>query len=312
MPNCAFFFIIINLKNDTKMIELLDGTKNLIINQKNGLFSDASYFIHLNVCKNPRCNCGGVNVIISTEVELSDNKADCVIPVNVHEKKIKPTSNDDFLSVEKNKDAVREFFMENLSVNDWFFLKEIYFKKKFDIIEHVNCDDIEFEFSRIDFEDESLMLPYIDIFAASFFEIQIKNSTYVISDSYCKNPQCNCKDLNIQIEKIIPNKNGNNTSETIGNFEFNYITSKSTIEGPHKKEMESVFQKMNVEYKNLQNIFERRHKIVKELYAKARLNFYKGYKESVKHKSIGRNDPCFCGSGKKFKNCCLKNETVKS
>ena len=29
--------------------------------------------------------------------------------------------------------------------------------------------------------------------------------------------------------------------------------------------------------------------------------------ETVKnpHKNIGRNDPCHCGSGKKFKKCCL-------
>jgi preprotein translocase subunit SecA len=25
---------------------------------------------------------------------------------------------------------------------------------------------------------------------------------------------------------------------------------------------------------------------------------------------VGRNDPCPCGSGKKYKNCCLKNESV--
>ena len=25
----------------------------------------------------------------------------------------------------------------------------------------------------------------------------------------------------------------------------------------------------------------------------------------TKEKTIGRNDPCFCGSGKKYKKCCL-------
>ena len=25
---------------------------------------------------------------------------------------------------------------------------------------------------------------------------------------------------------------------------------------------------------------------------------------------IGRNDPCPCGSGKKYKNCCLRKETM--
>ena len=30
--------------------------------------------------------------------------------------------------------------------------------------------------------------------------------------------------------------------------------------------------------------------------------------------TIGRNDPCHCGSGKKYKNCCLKkdNSSMKS
>ncbi len=27
-----------------------------------------------------------------------------------------------------------------------------------------------------------------------------------------------------------------------------------------------------------------------------------------KHAKIGRNDPCICGSGKKFKNCCMGKE----
>jgi preprotein translocase subunit SecA len=30
--------------------------------------------------------------------------------------------------------------------------------------------------------------------------------------------------------------------------------------------------------------------------------------EKVEGKKIGRNDPCPCGSGKKYKHCCGKNE----
>ncbi|MDE8735483.1 SEC-C metal-binding domain-containing protein, partial [Eubacteriales bacterium DFI.9.88] len=38
-----------------------------------------------------------------------------------------------------------------------------------------------------------------------------------------------------------------------------------------------------------------------------RQEFVKAYKKSktvVKGEKIGRNDPCPCGSGKKYKNCC--------
>lgn len=30
------------------------------------------------------------------------------------------------------------------------------------------------------------------------------------------------------------------------------------------------------------------------------------------NKKVGRNDPCSCGSGKKYKNCCLLKENRKS
>lgn len=36
-----------------------------------------------------------------------------------------------------------------------------------------------------------------------------------------------------------------------------------------------------------------------------RLMAYKNRKPSVREYKIGRNDPCPCGSGKKYKNCCL-------
>ena len=46
----------------------------------------------------------------------------------------------------------------------------------------------------------------------------------------------------------------------------------------------------------------------KEIFSEEELKkFYKEQKESTtirKHKKIGRNDPCPCGSGKKYKKCC--------
>ena len=40
-----------------------------------------------------------------------------------------------------------------------------------------------------------------------------------------------------------------------------------------------------------------------------RLMDYQNRKPSVReYKKIGRNDPCPCGSGKKYKNCCLRKE----
>ena len=42
------------------------------------------------------------------------------------------------------------------------------------------------------------------------------------------------------------------------------------------------------------------------------LNQYKNaHTPKIKEYKIGRNEPCPCGSGKKFKNCCINKEKYK-
>jgi preprotein translocase subunit SecA len=291
-----------------QMIQIQENPKNgknLIINQETGLFSDATYFIHLNVCKNAKCNCGIIKLIVSKQEELLEDKIEYVIPMDVHNKTIKSTSDKDFKSIENNKDAVRNFFLENLTREDWHLLSVEYFEMKFDIIEQVNVNEIDYEFSREHIEDEALMVFYSDIFEASFFQLELENESYEISDYYCKNPQCNCTDVYLEIFKIKRIRGRKNTSNSLGEIKYNYKTFETTIEGKYQKEKELVFNKLKEKYENLQHIFERRHKIVKELFKKVIIKFEKEQIESAKYKNRGRNELCPCGSGKKFKNCCL-------
>jgi preprotein translocase subunit SecA len=45
-------------------------------------------------------------------------------------------------------------------------------------------------------------------------------------------------------------------------------------------------------------------KVVTETNQNGEINREDKYKEIAKNKKIGRNEPCHCGSGKKFKHCC--------
>ena len=60
------------------------------------------------------------------------------------------------------------------------------------------------------------------------------------------------------------------------------------------KFLNEVVEFWNKNYLIFANDCRQKHK---ELMEKARF--------MEEHKSIGRNDPCPCGSGKKFKKCCL-------
>ena len=44
---------------------------------------------------------------------------------------------------------------------------------------------------------------------------------------------------------------------------------------------------------------EKRHEITKE---------FRASKVFMKQETVGRNDPCPCGSGKKYKKCCGKDK----
>ena len=40
-------------------------------------------------------------------------------------------------------------------------------------------------------------------------------------------------------------------------------------------------------------------------------SFFKGEEEAAERPKVGRNDPCWCGSGKKYKKCHLHEDEKK-
>ena len=75
------------------------------------------------------------------------------------------------------------------------------------------------------------------------------------------------------------------------------------------KEMEKAIIAANLGY-NPSNDGETIRIVVPALTEERRKELYKESRNSttvVKGKKIGRNDPCPCGSGKKYKKCCGKN-----
>ncbi len=85
----------------------------------------------------------------------------------------------------------------------------------------------------------------------------------------------------------------------------------------YKKEAFDVFAEMTdrISIETLSRIFKiqiRKEEAVKELPKKQRLNYNRGSGSEIqqpvhKGKKVGRNDPCPCGSGKKYKKCCGVN-----
>lgn len=81
---------------------------------------------------------------------------------------------------------------------------------------------------------------------------------------------------------------------------FSYIPN----EGFVKQELQQQYDFFNAEDSHL---FPMEYPDMEDLYYRQQLETMKEWNEPIRsEKKIGRNDPCPCGSGKKYKKCCLK------
>jgi len=130
---------------------------------------------------------------------------------------------------------------------------------------------------------------------------------YWVIDSYCVNPQCNCKNMGLSFLYATENKtlDVGGMLVDLNNFVPDQIIprSKSSTE---LTEMWKTFVGQPGIKKELGRRQKKMQKIGKEL---VKLKTITGFgKVPTTSKSgevkVGRNDPCPCGSGKKFKKCC--------
>ena len=268
----------------------MNNKNNLILNSLIENFLDSSYFSHLMVCEDPKCNCGAAKIIVTKGENLVADKVECSIPINVHEKIIEPVSHSEFFTSRKTKQEIRDFFSKNLTKEDWQVLNSQYFDDKFKKIEKVNPDDITFEFSNDDLEDDSLMLPYSMIFPASLLYLDSDKGKYAIYEHYCKNPKCDCTDIIISVKKNKTDKTDINSQEEIGNINYDYQTLKINIKGKAKEELQYVFDELNKKYDNLPEIYKNRNQIIRDIYKKAKIKYHKEKdqkQQDTKYKNAG-------------------------
>ncbi len=135
--------------------------------------------------------------------------------------------------------------------------------------------------------------------------LQIDNGDYMVLDSYCATPYCDCSDMAINLFKI--------NSETVlekPDFSFVYNYKSNKYENDMNIGQDIIENQIIPNLLNLNKLFKERHKQLKEkLYSlmqkKQRQAVLKKQKKNWKSDKIGRNDSCPCGSGKKYKKCCI-------
>jgi len=152
------------------------------------------------------------------------------------------------------------------------------------------------------------LVNYSSIFGRdSNISLQFNSQDYYILDNYCVASNCNCSDILIDVYK---KKDKDKPAEFTFSFNFDYISKKiSEVECLESGEFFDINDRL---LKENPQLFENRHNELKNFFKDHPKNKVGGelFKNKTSLIKIGRNEPCPCGSGKKYKKCCLDKDKI--
>ncbi len=97
---------------------------------------------------------------------------------------------------------------------------------------------------------------------------------------------------------------GINTSLNNGEYDLNELTAESTVKLEY--DLKKLYWNMLDAKADWLYLLPEWNELLSEFERAAIKKDYNKSKTIIKDKKIGRNDPCPCGSGKKYKQCCMK------
>jgi hypothetical protein len=265
------------------------------------------YECNLRSCDNPVCRCGIVYLNLhsieqgSEENEISKNISSYQVDIDIIERKL---GYKDKNIVSKENLDFANILISKMDDADFTLLWKVYFGYKNKKTEEATIDSIDAVFDYQEVEEDGLMYAYNDVLPYGdhlYFEINGKD--FLIFDQYCLLPKCSCTDTTLS---IYPAKQYNRGLEELFSVELTYKNKKwkkpkARTTSPDIQSVRSALEEQIPDfYKKLLN----RHKKIKGIYANCKKKHFADMQQ-VREVKIGRNAPCPCGSGKKYKKCCM-------
>jgi hypothetical protein len=166
---------------------------------------------------------------------------------------------------------------------------------------------------------EGIMVSYSKVFSKDgsvldgnfgcSFIFSFESKQYVIEDLYCMNPECDCQAARFMFLEI--NNETNVLSEIFSVFlSFQNEVDFDSLIGCTKTEAMRIFGKWRESLPTLLHHIKFRYEEIKQVGVQIILDesnavsWSGSLQDGERKKKIGRNDPCPCGSGKKYKKCC--------
>lgn len=260
-------------------------------------------------CKNPVCMCETVSLDLIPARGSDENNHP--LPARTLEINIDKKS----LGGKNKKKAPKEdlkfakLFLSKMDENDFQLLYRKYFEFKNKITEESCPDSIDgyFEYDKI--EHEGLMYAYNDVLPyGDQLIVDLNGMKCMILDQYCLLPHCSCTETMLNVFSM--DKNARSRNELCAVL-LKYKEKKWEMEEKRLASLNigKVRSVIEAQYPKFYQLLKKRHVRLKTIYSHCKKRNYTSAQE-IRNPKVGRNDPCPCGSGKKYKKCCLMKNSI--
>ena len=270
------------------------------------------FFMFESNCQNPDCDC---NETVLSFNEIDETIAPIANPIQFD------ISLDHFTWQEKRKtkrpkkvQALVDEFVSDLPDD-----MKSQFKENYDNTKAESRDIAKFEMPVEDVYAENL-ISYAAVFGGEGsmlsggtgigFIVEYDGLTIYIDDQYCIDPMCECEAVHLVFLKIIEGTDIGHHLFTIKVSFNNEIEIDDKLTRYTNKEIKKMYDYWLKSDPHVMDILKTRYRTMKGVGQNLveRNISKKLHKQTVGvgQKKTGRNDPCPCGSGKKYKKCCGK------
>jgi len=259
----------------------------------------------ISACENPVCTCETAYLDLIPKQVKEENREQFPprkVEIDIAKKSL---GYENKKRVPKEDLEFAERFLRKLDENDFQILYKSHFAFKNKISEEASLDSIDAIFEYHEVESNGLMSAYNDVlpYGDQLF-VTINGKQCIILDQYCLLPKCSCTDTFLNIFSI--DKVGK-TGKELYAASLNYRKKQWKLieEDLFPVTLKTVRTAIEDQLPNIYKQLHKRHIKLKAIYAHCKKKHYSP-KEELQLPKVGRNDPCPCGSGKKYKKCCLR------
>ena len=263
--------------------------------------------VEIDVCPDPLCDCSKLQLEIHTE-DLFDNQDRHKLTLDLASRAV--VTDDD-----SHESPLCARFMELIDEEDWELLVRFYLSFKATCTHEADLDAIEPVFPIFDIERQSVLIRYGQVLPFEPYSIiDLHGHQYTVVDMYCVNRSCHCKLVHLAID--LQEENGGEKDGLLLAVDLNtgqYQLEKcGEMAGELKLHdvMAKVWEVTDLDTYRIR--YKRMRKWYQAYYDRHGGDFRKFVDSltlepiTVAAQQVGRNDPCPCGSGRKYKKCCLQ------